>query len=382
MSSSHRSARTAAVQGSPLAPALLGTVLLLTACGFLAVWSATWDPGGRLGLGREAWQQLTWWGISLATALAAGQLPFRFWRSLALPGFIACLLVSLAMLALAGTALVPVTRGQANWVAVGSLRLQPIEFIKIGTLLACSLLVGSHGFEARRLGGLAWGLGTAGLPSLLHARTDLGSSLTFLPMILGMLWSAGMRLRHLLLLLAGLLLVLAAGVMLLPQEGPKAYQWRRIQAWLDPDAYALTEAYQTSRSISSIGSGQLAGKGWSQGDQNRLGWIPEKHTDLIFAVVGEETGFLGCAFVLLLYLALGWLCLLAAGRVRDPCARCYLAGWASLILGQAAINLAVATRLMPVTGVTLPFFSYGGSSLLACHLGLGLALSAARSERA
>ena len=239
----------------------------------------------------------------------------------------------------------------------------------------------------------------AAVPSLLHARADLGSSLTFPPMIVGMLVAMGMRISHLLLLvgatlvlgLGGLGLMLAdapkgsslakAQASLLPREGQKSYQYKRIQAWLHPDDYALTEGYQTARSVRSIGSGRLVGKGYLEGDQNRLGWVPEKHTDLIFAVVGEESGFLGSVLALGLFLAFAWTGLHAAGMSRDPCGKALIVGYICLIMGQATINLAVAMGLMPVTGVTLPFFSYGGSSLLACYLGLGIALSASLAQR-
>ena len=168
---------------------------------------------------------------------------------------------------------------------------------------------------------------------------------------------------------------------LLPRSGPKSYQYKRIQAWLNPDDYALTEGYQTARSMRSIGSGQLVGKGYLEGDQNRLGWLPEKHTDLIFAVVGEEVGFLGSTLVLALFLAFAWVGLHTAAICRDPCGRALIIGFVCLIIGQCSINLAVAMGMMPVTGITLPFFSYGGSSLLACHLGLGICLSAALAPR-
>ena len=151
---------------------------------------------------------------------------------------------------------------------------------------------------------------------------------------------------------------------------------------LHPDEYALTEGYQTARSVSAIGSGQVLGKGWGDGDQNRLGWIPEKHTDLIVAVAGEELGFLGTSLLVLLGVALSWTCLAAALATRDIAARAYLAAWTGLTAGQAGLNLGVALGLLPVTGVTLPFVSYGGSSLLACHLGLGIAMSAAATRRA
>jgi rod shape determining protein RodA len=281
------------------------------------------------------------------------------------------------MLALAGTSLVPRIKGQANWIVLGGLRLQPVELVKLATLLACATLAAGPNFDGRRLAHCGLLLLVAGVPALIVAREDLGSALTFVPLAAGMLVVAGMPLRHL--LLAGVAVLLAYAT--LPREGPKAYQWRRIDAFLHPDRYALAEAYQTERSKRSIGSGQLAGKGYMQGEQNRLGWVPEKHTDLVFAVIGEEVGFLGSlAFTVLLgaWCAAG---LAAAARAPGPFGRYACAGFASLVGGQAAINLAVATGMMPVTGVTLPFVSYGGSSMVACWLGLGICTAACAGER-
>jgi len=175
--------------------------------------------------------------------------------------------------------------------------------------------------------------------------------------------------------------MIGIGVANLPKEGPKAYQYMRIQAWLHPEAHALTEGYQTLRSTRSIGSGRFTGKGWAQGDHNRLGWLPEKDTDMIFAVVGEEWGFLGTATAMVLFLGFSWSCLYAAALARDPFGRLFGVGFVCLVIGSMAINIAVATGLMPVTGIALPFFSYGGSHLLCTYLGLGILLSMGATAR-
>jgi rod shape determining protein RodA len=372
---------------------------LLTAFGVAFVISACYDPNERFGLGKEARMQLVWWGISLSACIGVLQLPFSTWRALAIPAFVAGIMLELFMAAAAGSALVPVIKGQANWVVLGPLRLQPVEFIKLGALLACARLLSSPDFQPTRLLHVLGALCLAALPAGLHARNDLGSSLTFPPMIFGMLIAAGMRLRHLVGILAlslgGLFTLFLVLLMdpggspalkklqdsVLPREGNRSYQYKRIEAWLHPDEYALTESYQTLRSVRSIGSGRWLGKGYLEGEQNRLGWLPEKHTDLIFAVVGEEVGFIGCTVALGLFLAFAWAGMHAAALCRDPCGRLLIVGYTCLLMGQASINLAVAMGLMPVTGVPLPFFSYGGSSLLANYLGLGIALAAAAAPR-
>jgi cell division protein FtsW (lipid II flippase) len=199
-------------------------------------------------------------------------------------------------------------------------------------------------------------------------------------MLGGMLILAGASLR---LISVGALLGIAGaviGAMFLPRTGPKAYLWKRVQAYLDPESLSLHEGFQSIRALRSIGSGEFLGKGYGLGDQNQLGWLPEKHTDMIFAVLAEETGFLGSVLVVLGFLAFCWTGLWAANRARGDFARLVLGGFVCLICGQAAVNLAVVLKLMPVTGVTLPFFSYGGSSLLGCWLGLGVAVACSQAR--
>jgi cell division protein FtsW (lipid II flippase) len=364
----------------PWGPLLLA--LALTATGIAFVVSACWDPGHRWGLGREAQLQLAWWLVGLAACAAAAHVPMPTWRVLAYPAYALGLAVQLAMLALQGTPLVPAIKGQHNWLALGPLRVQPSEFIKLAVLLACARVVTMPGFDARRFAHVLGALAVAGIPAALIAKEDLGSALTFPAMIVGMLVLVGMRLGHLAALALALVLAAGVGIARLPREGPDAYKYQRLQAFLHPEQYASMEAYQTIRSIRSIGSGQVTGKGYAAGDQNRLGWLPEKHTDMIFAVVGEEVGFVGSASVLCGFLLFAWSGMLAATQARDPFGRALATGFVCLVMGQASINLAVALGLMPVTGITLPFFSYGGSSLLGTYIGLGMLLATGGASRA
>jgi cell division protein FtsW (lipid II flippase) len=355
--------------------------LLLTATGVAFVVSATYDPAMRLGLGREARLQLAWWVVGLGGCALCAHVSLLSWKRLAMPAYLGTWGIFLVMALLAGTALVPSIKGQHNWLALGPLRVQPSEFCKLAVLLAAALVATRPGFDARRLPHSLGLLALVLAPAAMLAREDLGSAMTFFPMVLAMLVYVGMRGSHLLLLAVLAVGVLAVGIANLPKEGPKAYKYHRVQAFLHPEEYQLTEGYQTSRSIRSIGSGQVTGKGYAAGDLNRLGWLPEKHTDMIFAVVGEEIGFIGSAAVVLGFLAFGLAGLHAATQSRDPFGRVLGVGVVSLIIGQMTINLAVALGLMPVTGITLPFFSYGGSSLLATYLGVGLLLSTGAGTR-
>ncbi len=352
------------------APLLLACAL--TTMGVAFVISATYDPGERYGLGREARLQMAWCVVSLVGFLVCAHISNLSWKRLAMPGYLLTWVVLIAMSVFAGTALIPSIKGQHNWIALGPLRVQPSEFLKLAVLIATALVLTRPGYDARKWSHALGALAFAGLPALFLAREDFGSALTFIPMTVGMLIYAGMQLRHLSVLILLSIGLLIASIASLPKEGPRAYQYHRVQAWLHPEDYALTEGYQTLRSMRSIGSGQITGKGYASGDQNRLGWLPEKHTDMIFAVLGEEMGFLGTTATLMLFLLFGLAGLHAATQARDVFGRLVGVGYISLIMGQMTINLSVALGLMPVTGITLPFFSYGGSSLLASYLGLGM----------
>ncbi len=362
---------------------LIITTLALTLAGVAAVFSACYDSASAFGLGHEARQQLLWWGVGLVAGAVVMRIPIATLQAAAIPVFAACVGLQLMMIVLAGTPLVPNIKGLHNWIRLGPLgNLQPSELLKLGTLMGLARLCAAPDFVVRRFSHVLGALAVAGLPSVILAKSfDLGSAMTFPPMAFGMLFAAGMRLRHAALLVVAGAVVVVAGVHVLPKEGPKAYQYQRIQAFLHPDDYRMGEGYQTSHSIDAIGSGQVFGKGYLAGDLTRIKYVPENHTDMIFSVVGEETGFIGALLVFALFLAFITALAAAATPLRGEFARCLIAGFSALIMGEAAINLAVAMGLCPVTGITLPFFSYGGSSLLGCYLGVGLAAAAAVSEK-
>lgn len=350
--------------------------LLLSSIGVAFVYSATMDPAHPYVWGLQAQKQLVWLLLSLIACTVVLHVPVQQWRENAWVLYLGCLMLQLGMWALAGTALVPIINGAHNWIALGPVNLQPSEFFKIAVLISCAALGASNRFEIRRFSHVFIFLSLAGFPALLLAKEDLGSALTFLPMALGMLILGGMRLRHLsviVLLLSG---IVWGGVSYLASNASDSYQWRRIDAWMHPEKYKLEEAFQTSRSVRSIGSGQLTGKGYGQGDQNLLDWLPEKRTDMIFAVVGEEVGFIGSCLLIGCFLLFGWAGLYTAMHCPDRFGRLLVTGFTCLIIGQMTINISVALGLIPVTGITLPFISYGGSSLLAVFCGLGVCLAA------
>ena len=359
--------------------------LALAVIGVFFVHSACLDAAADEGWSREALRQLTWFVLGLGGCALAMHVPLRTWRRAALPLVGVALVVQLFMLVMADSSLVPRIKGQCNWIRIGTVNLQPSEFIKLAVLLACARILTLPQADAGRLVWVAMVALAGGIPLLLLAKEDRGGALTFVPMLVGLLVLAGMHLRWI-----ALAIVLGVPAMagtlwyvLTRPDAQESYLVRRIFAFWNPEAYALQEGFQTIRSLRSIGSGQWFGKGYGVGPQNNLNWLPEEHNDMIFAVIAEETGFIGSAIVVLLFLGLGLALLFASTTCRDRFGRLVIGGFACLIFGQACINLAVVTSLMPVTGVTLPFVSYGGSSLLALFIGLGMCLgmSAARSHQ-
>lgn len=355
--------------------------LLLCCIGLAFVYSATIDPAYPGQWGTQAKKQCTWFILSIVCCLAIAHIPIKQWQENAWLLYGTCILFQFFMWAAAGSALVPYRNGAHNWIALGPMSIQPSEFFKIAILVSCAALAASKRFEIARFSHVFTLLGLAGIPAILLAKEDLGSAMTFLPMVLGILILAGLRFRHLLAIICLLISIISAGVYTLASQYADQYQWRRIDAWLHPDQYRQFEAFQSIRSLRSIGSGEWIGKGFTTGTQNQLGWLPEKRTDMIFAVVGEEIGFIGSSFVILIFMLFGWAGLYASMQCSNRFSRLLICGFTCLIMGQMSINIAVALGLIPVTGITLPFFSYGGSSLLAMFLGLGICL-AASAERA
>jgi rod shape determining protein RodA len=258
--------------------------------------------------------------------------------------------------------------GAKSWFTLGPVRIQPSEFMKLGLLLFMSQYLAYYD-NYKRLGGLLFTLGFLAVPFLIVLKQpDLGTATVFLPMFFAALWAAGARKKHLALVAIGGILLAVVGY----QFVMKDYQKKRLDAWLAPQQYSNSFAYQTNQARIAIGSGELTGKGWKQGTHHRLKYLPERHTDMIFAVISEEGGFIASSAVLLLFMALLGRGLWIAHQTSDLSGRVIAVGVSVLIMGQAMINIAVCNGMMPATGIALPFMSYGGSSMVSSWMALGL----------
>jgi rod shape determining protein RodA len=330
--------------------------------GMGSMWSLTHagGPGGLL------WRQAAWLGVGLVALLVVASLDYRSLVRFApaLYGMGIALLVIVFVLG-------RTVSGARRWIHLGAVGFQPSELFKLIFVLTLAWALTSRWARAPSRIMLAGMAVLVALPLLLIVRQpDLGSALVLLPVLASLLIGMGVRLRVL-----GALAVAGVAVMPLGWLVLRDYQRERLLVYLDPFRDPLGTAYNVIQAKIAIGSGQLLGKGVSGATQSRLAFLPERHTDFIFAVFAEMWGFVGC-FVLIV--AYGLLILrgfeIAAGA-RDPRGRLVALGVTALLATQTLINLGMVTGLLPVVGIPLPFMSYGGSSLVVSLMALGLLLS-------
>jgi rod shape determining protein RodA len=261
--------------------------------------------------------------------------------------------------------------GARRWLHLGPVTVQPSELFKLVFILTLAWLLTSRWVPPASRGTLLWILGILGVPFLLVVRQpDLGTALVLVPVLGAILVGVGLRLR----VLGGLAL---AGLAAAPLAwfALKDYQRERLLVYVDPFRDPLGTAYNVIQAKIAIGSGQLLGKGIRGATQSQLAFLPERHTDFIFAVFAEMWGFVGC---LVLVAAYGLLVLRGfeiAASAREPRGRIIALGVTVLLAVQALINIGMVTGLLPIVGIPLPLMSYGGSSMVASLMALGLLLS-------
>jgi rod shape determining protein RodA len=266
----------------------------------------------------------------------------------------------------------PRIAGTRRWLVLGPIQFQPSEFAK----LAAALLLAKVFSEARResLGisdVLGPGAAMVGLGALIAAEPDLGTAACLGPLFLSVAFLAGLRIRTFFALAVALALVGGLGW----RYALKEYQKSRIYSFLDPSLDPRGASYQTIQSQIAVGSGGFSGKGYAKGTQSQLGYLPARHTDFIFSVLAEEMGFVGVLAVLGLYLFVLWRCLETAQLARDRVGAFLATGVAATLAFQVVYNVAMVAGVVPVKGLPLPFMSYGGSSMLASFLGVGLVIN-------
>ena len=249
--------------------------------------------------------------------------------------------------------------GAQRWISIGPISIQPSEFSKIIMIVSLATMLENRVGKLNTLHDLLPVDAYVGLPFLLVMKQpDLGTSLVFMAIFFGMIFACGINLK----ILGG---IFATGIAMMPilWHVLKDYQKMRIMVFMDPNVDPLGSGYHIIQSKIAIGSGLLFGKGLFEGTQSQLNFLPENHTDFIFAVVGEELGFLGVTFLLLLYLVVLWRGMCIARDASDMFGRLLAVGITSMLAFHVLVNVGMTLGIMPVTGIPLPLMSYGVSSL-------------------
>ncbi len=261
--------------------------------------------------------------------------------------------------------------GNKNWISLGPVNIQPSEFVKIGFILTFSRHLSKVREDINHPRTLILlGLHFAVIVGLVAMEGDLGTSLVFVFIFAMMMLSAGLHWGY---FLAAIGAVCLAAPFLFDRLD--TYQQMRILAVYDPSLDPLGFGYHTIQSKIALGSGGLTGNGLGQGIQTQYSILPEKQTDFIFSVCGEELGFMGCLLIVLLEAAIILRLIYIAKNARDHMGSFICTGLAAMLFFQATENIGMCIGLLPVIGITLPFFSYGGSSVLALCMSMGLAMS-------
>ncbi|MCW2962374.1 MAG: rod shape-determining protein RodA [Thermoleophilia bacterium] len=324
-----------------------------------------------------AHRQMVFGVIGLFIAIGVSRIPVNFWQRW-WPHALALTIVLLILLRLIGT----VVNGSRRWIDLGPVSLQPSEFGKVLALITIAGFLASRQREIREGRTFLLGLGLLGVPCVMvFLQPDFGTAQVYGYLALGALFFAGARWLHFAMLGGAIVVVSVLVLAVLPAVGLEVlhdYQKQRLTGFLDPEADAQGSNYQTIQAKTAIGSGQLTGRPEGEASQVQQGFLPEPQTDFIFATHTERYGFLGAALLLGLYMLLISRILYAVGVAANPYSRLIAGGVAMLFFCQVFINVGMVIGVLPVTGVPLPMFSYGGSALWTNMALLGLVVAVLR----
>ncbi|MEM0948940.1 MAG: rod shape-determining protein RodA [Pseudomonadota bacterium] len=348
-------------------------VLLLTAVasvGFIMLYSVA---GGQLDLWAEP--QMQRFGLGLFAMFVVAMIPIWFWRNVA----VAAYLVSLALL-LAVEFFGTVGMGAQRWIDLGFMRLQPSEVAKIGLVMVLAAYY--DWLDPKKVSHPFWVLVPVVLilvpTGLVIIQPDLGTSILLVAGGAVVMFVAGVSWWYWGPIIAGGVGLVTAvfssrGT---PWQLLQDYQYRRIDTFLDPSQDPLGAGYHITQSKIALGSGGLSGRGFMQGTQSRLNFLPEKHTDFIFTTLAEEFGFVGAFSLLVLYALIIFFCITTAMAAKDRFSQLLTLGIAATFFLYFAVNMSMVMGLAPVVGVPLPLVSYGGSAMLVLMAAFGLVQSA------
>ncbi|MDP3995400.1 MAG: rod shape-determining protein RodA [Patescibacteria group bacterium] len=340
---------------------LLAASLALSGMGLLLIHSLASASDARF------LKQLVFLGLGIGVLFSFQLLDSHFWRNASIVLYAAAVLLLAGLLIFGET-----TRGSRGWITLGSIGFQPSEFAKLAVILFLATTLERLRFDLARFPDVVAALAIVVLPAgLIAAQPDMGSAIILLAIGGGMVLATGLDRKKIGVLV--LLSLCAAALAWFAVLAP--YQKDRIRTFMDPQSDPLGSGYNVTQSVVAIGSGGLFGRGLGLGTQSQLNFLPEQETDFIFASTAEELGFLGASTILLLYAFLLWRLWRIMACERSMFSNFLALGVLLMFFSQAVVNIGMNLGLLPVTGVTLPLVSYGGSSLLASFAGIGIAFS-------
>jgi len=349
---------------------LVAPTLAIAGIGLLMVYSATRQGQAQAGGDPTFFleRQAIFLAIGLVAMVAVTAFDYRLLRD-ASPVLWGAAVVTLVLVL---SPLGDTTRGAQAWFNVGPLKVEPSEMAKLVLIVCLAAYAADHEGHIE-VPEVVRSLLVAAVPmGLILLQPDLGTALVFMAIVMGVLLVAGTRTRHIVALTGlGIVAVVAVFQMGLLQD----YQLERLTAFLDPEADIERSAYNLRQSQIAIAAGGIGGLGVFQGPQTNLSYVPEQHTDFIFTAVGEELGFVGAGTLLALFAIVMWRTWRAAVLAKDQFGRLLCVGVLSMLLFQVFENVGMTMGITPITGITLPLVSYGGSSLLATLIGVGLVLN-------
>jgi rod shape determining protein RodA len=345
---------------------MLSLTVVIAAMGLVALYSAV-HAGASTAQSALFTKQLIWYGAGFLVMIAAFLFNYKIYERWGLLLYIACVVMLVAVLFVGKAG-----GGSKRWLVLGPFSLQPSEIVKIGVIIVLAKYYArvstTVGVNIREL---ITPLIFTAIPFLLIKRQpDLGTAMVVGLIAVSMTLYVKIERRTLIGLIATGATIVPLFWFLL-----KDYQKERILTFLNPDRDPLGSGYHIIQSKIAVGSGMLLGKGFLKGTQNALDFLPEQHTDFIFTVLAEEWGFVGAILLLVAFLLFITWGLRIAQRSRDAFGKILAVGITCMIAWQVFINIGMVMGLLPVVGVTLPFISYGGSSILSMMLGVGLLLN-------
>ena len=344
----------------------MGAVLLMMSLGLISLFSL---EGAQAGAWKSAFfhRQIVWALIGLFLLVIASFIDFRLFRTQSIAIFIFYLLTILLLIALFIIRLK--VRGVESWLNFGFFSFQPVELTKLTLIILLAKFFSKRHIEIYRIEHLVVSGLYVAIPTLLVlVQPDLGSSIVLVAIRLSVVLFSGMKLRLFVLLMI-LFSLLSYGVW---HAGLKPYQKARITTFLNPYADPKGAGYQMIQSMIAVGSGKVWGKGLGYGSQSHLHFLPEAEADFIFAAFAEEWGFIGTFTMILLLSIIAWRIVSIGSLSVDNFSRLYTLGFAASIFTQSFIHIGANMGVVPITGITLPFASYGGSSLITLLIGIGI----------